>query len=488
MVPRRRRATRLAIGCVHYNAPPLATPFPTPIPMVHPSALVAAPPSTSGREAVLAVFGVFFVESVVLGNWIPRIPEVKAALGLSDSMLGLCLLAMPLGSFLGLALAGRLIERLGLRDGCRFALPLWALLFMLPAFSRTPWALAATLLVAGLSIALVEVAMNTKADRIEAGVGRRIMSRCHGFWSLGSMTGAGLGAGLAHAGVPLALHFALVMPPLALLGWVIASRLPPDEVPVPARREGAAEGVVEGAEGGAEDGAEGGEGSVEGGAAEGADRGDAASGAGRVGEAGIAGAMDGEAPLFRLPSRAILLLCAMPLGSSVVEGAFIDWSAVFMRSVLDAPPLVIGVAYAFFSSVMAVTRLSGDAIADRVGDLAVVRCSGLAATLGIALFALAPSVPLAFLGAALAGAGVAIVYPLAVTAAARRPGRSPADNVAALTMVSFSAFLLAPPLIGFLSDALGLRAALALLAPVAFTTVLLAGELTPEGRARRAGA
>ena len=376
---------------------------------------------------MLAVFGVFFFESVVLGNWIPRIPEVKAALGLSDTLLGLCLLAMPLGSLSGLAVAGRVTERLGLRGACRLVLPLWALAFTLPAFAGSAATLALALLVGGLAVALVEVAMNTEADVVEASVGRRIMSRCHGFWSLGSMAGAVLGSLFAHAGVPLGVHFAIVMPLVAIAGFLCASALPPDP---PAAR--AAEAVAE--------------------------------------------------PLFRLPAPGIVALCAMPLGVMLVEGAFIDWSAVFMRSVLDAPPLVIGAAYAFFSVVMAVTRLSGDAIADRVGDLAVVRVSGLAATAGVALFALAPNVPVAFAGSALAGVGVAIVYPLAVSAAARRPGRSPADNVAALTMIAFSAFLLGPPLIGLVSDALGLRPALALLAPLAFTTVLLAGEVAREPR------
>ena len=377
------------------------------------------------RPATLAIFGVFFVESVVLGNWIPRIPDVKAALGLSDSALGLCLLAMPAGSLVGLGLAGRLVERLGLRESCRLGLVAWSLLFTLPAFADSPFALAAALFVSGTAIAFIEVAMNTEADRIEAVRGRRIMSRCHGFWSLGSMVGALLGAALAQAGASVQAHFLATMPVIALVGWAIASRLPPDT----------------------------------------------------AGESDGPAPDEGRGPLFRLPSRAILALCAMPLGIMVVEGAFIDWSAVFMRSVLDASPLVIGVAYAFFSSVMAATRLAGDRIADRLGELAVVRRSGLAATAGVALFALAPNVPLAFAGAALAGAGVAIVYPLAVTAAARRPGRSAADNVAALTMVSFSAFLLGPPLIGLLSDTLGLRTALALLAPLAFTTVLLAGEV-----------
>jgi len=373
-----------------------------------------------------AIFGVFFLESVVLGNWIPRIPEFKAALGLSDAELGLCLLAMPLGTFLGLMVAGRLTERLGLRQSCRITLPLWAFAFVLPAFATSGVWLGACLALAGFVIGLVEVAMNTKADVIEKASRQRLMSRCHGFWSLGSMAGALLGSALAHVGVSVQAHFVAVMPLVGLLGWWTASQLPLDEP--------------------------------------------------------VHEPVESEDPLFRLPSRGILLLCAMPLGVMVVEGAFIDWSAVFMRSVLEASPLVIGTAYAFFSVVMAATRLSGDRIADRFGDLAVVRCSGLAAACGIALFAMAPTVPMAYAGAALSGAGVAIVYPLAISAAARRPGRSAADNVAAMTMISFCAFLLAPPLIGFVSDAIGLRWALGLLTPIAFATLLLAGEVARENR------
>jgi len=383
-------------------------------------------------SAVPAIFGVFFVQSSVLGNWIPRIPEIKASLELTDATLGLCLLAMPAGSLSGLVVAGRIVEWLGLRDACRIMLPLWALLFILPAFAMSAPQLAVTLFAAGFSIAMIEVAMNTKADAVEADVGRRIMSRCHGFWSLGSMAGALAGSLFAHQGIPVAVHFGVLMPVLAIVGFAIASALPLDGMPTT---------PAPGAE---------------------------------------------SAPLFRLPARAIALLCLMPLGIMVVEGAFIDWSAVFMDSVLDASPLVIGTAYSFFAIVMGVTRLSGDAIADRFGELAVVRVSGLSATAGIALFALAPNVPVAFVGAALAGAGVAIVYPLAVTAAARRPGRAPADNVAALTMIAFSAFLLAPPLIGFLSEWIGLRHALLLLAPFAFMTVLLSNEVVRQPAAKTA--
>lgn len=240
------------------------------------------------------------------------------------------------------------------------------------------------------------------------------------------MAGAVVGSAVAQMAIDVKWHFGILMPILAIAGYLVASMIEECQI-------------------------------------------------------GSANSAHGDdASHFRLPSRAILLLCIMPLGIMSVEGAFIDWSAVFMDSVLSASPWVIGLTYSFFALVMASVRLSGDMLADHYGEYTIVRISGLAAAAGILLFALAPTVPVALLGAALSGLGVAVVYPMAVSAAARRPGRSPADNVAALTMISFGAFLIAPPIIGFVSDWLGLRWALALLAPFALKTWWLASEVNRE--------
>ena len=402
----------------------------------------------SDRSAAWAIFGVFFFESSVIGQWIPRIPDIKDALNLSDAQLGLALLSMPLGTLIGFAVAGRLLHHMGLRNGCRVFLPLWAILFILPALAQSLIQLMLALAISGIAIGLIETAMNTEAARIEKAAGKRLMSRCHGFWSLGTMFGALLGGFIAHQGVGVAAHYLFIMPAIAVGGYLVATALPSvlpaandavkslDSVPLS-------------------------QAAVESKADDGTDSGMSAD----------------KLALITIPGRAILLLCVMPLGIMMVEGAFIDWSAVFMRDVMAASPLLIAVTYSFFSIVMATVRLTGDAITERFGELAVVRASGLASTIGIALFAMASSTFWVFVGAAIAGAGVAIVFPLTVTAAANRPGRSSADNVAALNMISFSAFLIAPPLIGFLSDAIGLRYALLTLAPFAFTTFLLAGEV-----------
>ena len=386
---------------------------------------------TSDRSAIWAIFGVFFFESAVIGQWIPRIPDIKEALTLSDGQLGLALLSMPFGTLLGFAIAGKVINTVGLRGACRIFLPVWAVLFILPGIAQSLNQLMLALLVCGLAIGMIETAMNTEASRIENAAGKRIMSRCHGFWSLGTMLGALTGGVVAQLGISVAHHFLFVMPLIAIAGYMVATRLP----------------VLPGL-------------------------------TGAITSGDVAPARKGSA-LFTWPHRAILLLCFMPLGINMVEGAFVDWSGVFMRDVMSASPLLIAVTYAFFAIVMAITRLCGDYISDRFGELNVVRASGLATTLGIALFALASSPFWAFIAAAICGAGVAIVFPIAMSAAANRPGRSPTQNVAALNMIAFSAFLISPPLIGFLSEAIGLRNALLSLAPFAFVTFLLASEVKP---------
>jgi len=339
------------------------------------------------------------------------------------------LLALPAGTLLGLAVSGQIVDRLGLQRACRILLPVWALLFLLPALASTFIQLLFALCICGIAIGLIETAMNTEAARLESAFGVRLMSRAHGFWSLGTMVGALLGGYIAQKGVSVEHHYLMVLPPIALLGYWAAKALPePTES-----------------------------------------------------ESGARAQADGDAksePLFRLPDPALLLLCIMPLGVMAVEGAFIDWSALFMREILNASPMLSGVTYATFAFVMTVVRLSGDYLATRFGDLLIVRLSAIASTLGILMFALAPSAGFALMAAALAGAGVAIVFPLAVSACANRPSaRSATDNVAALNMIAFSAFLLAPPLIGFVSEALDLRWALVFLVPASLLTLLLSSQI-----------
>lgn len=363
-----------------------------------------------------AIYSVFFVEAFVLGNWIPRIPAVKELFSISSTQLGVALFALAFGTLLAFLFGGQRIKILGLKAACRWSLFAWCIAIGLVPFVPNYATLLVWLVFAGISIGLCEIAMNTSADLYERDTAKRVMSKSHGFWSLGSLAGALVGAGFATFHVSVATHFTIVLTFSAIAAILVTQALPRG--------------------GGAETGGE----------------------------------------TFGLPSRGMVALCLMPIGIMLIEGAFIDWSALFVKEVLLGSPLAIGAIYAAFSAVMAVTRLSGDALLDRFGPLLVARVSAVSAVFGIAVFVLAPNVPVAFIGSLFCGLGVAIFYPLTMSEAAKRPGDA-TDNVAAMSLFAFTSFMLGPPVLGGLADLVGLRFALALLIPLAMLSLWLTREL-----------
>lgn len=379
-----------------------------------------AAPAAPPLSGFWAIRFVFLTEAVTIGAWLPRIPDIKNILQMDAGLLGIALVGLPAGTLLGFAVAARFAETVGLRRACLIAGPAFAITFIAPGLATSTATLFAALAICGFTVALIEVAMNTKAGQIEKVSGRRIMSQCHGFWSIGTVVGALIGGLFAQAAVPASVQFAIVNPLFALAAFAAAWSMPADPK--------------------------------------------------RVIETKAAG-------FFALPAKALIILCLMPVGIMALEGAMMDWSAVFVREVLNGEPAEAAAAYAVFATMMAVTRLAGDRLADRFGAVAIVLVSCLSAATGAGLFAVAPGLPLALLGSALAGFGVATVYPLAVSAAAAAPGKSPEANVAAVSFIAFSVFLAGPPIIGGLADLFGLRIALAILVPAGLISAALSGSV-----------
>lgn len=115
---------------------------------------------------------------------------------------------------------------------------------------------------------------------------------------------------------------------------------------------------------------------------------------------------------------------------------------------------------------MTVGRLSGTALLERLGQTRMLMAGGLTACAGMLLAAFAPEVPPALAGFALTGLGLANIFPVAIARAGALGG---ANGVATASTLGYAGFLLGPPTIGFLADAVGL--------PTALTTVALLSAL-----------
>lgn len=133
--------------------------------------------------------GLFFFYSFGLSNWLIRIPDVQARLALEPAKLALCLLGVPAGLMCSMAFSGTIVQRVGPRAAIRYGFFGFFLPLLLPGFANSPLMLFLALMLVGLGMGPLEVGLNVAADRIGTAIGRTVMSRCHGFWSLGLMAG-----------------------------------------------------------------------------------------------------------------------------------------------------------------------------------------------------------------------------------------------------------------------------------------------------------
>ncbi|PZQ49943.1 MAG: MFS transporter [Rhodovulum sulfidophilum] len=363
------------------------------------------------RERI-AVSVVFLLNGYLVGNWAPRIPGFKTALGIDEAMLGLMILAFGVGSLVTMPLIGAAIAHDGSRRVLRalaFCLaPCWLLLTLAPS---VPAAFVALFVFGGV-VGGMDVAMNANAVSVERSMRRAIMSSCHGFWSLGGLIGAATGGFLLGRFGDLAQTVAIVVVCLLFLALVWTSlrhdRAPPATEKTPIRL-----------------------------------------------------------PRTALPwlIGVVALMCMIP------EGSVLDWSALYLRTELGASVEVSGLAFAAFSATMAVMRFSGDPIRDRFGAVRTLRVSALIAAAGLLAAGFAPNPAVAIAGFAIAGLGISNLVPIAFSAAGNLPGLAPGVGISLVTFLGYSGMLFAPSFIGFVAHRTGLGPIFATL-PLLYLLVL----------------
>jgi MFS family permease len=183
---------------------------------------------------------------------------------------------------------------------------------------------------------------------------------------------------------------------------------------------------------------------------------------------------------WSLPSPALIGICLFVFGITMTEGAMADWSAIFLRDALSAEGGLVGLGYSFFAFMVAAGRFGGDTLKRTFGAVNTARLCGALAVLGGITLYFAPGVELALVGFGIIGVGVSVGFPLAVTAAAGIGDRAASANVAVLSFVALTGFLIGPPLIGFVAEHSGIRFGIACVVPFLLLSLLLTGRLTPR--------
>ncbi len=356
------------------------------------------------HPAARAVGLVFGLNSLAGGTWAVVIPFVKDKLLLSEAGLGLVLLFMPAGIVLANPLSGWLLQHLGLRKTMLLGTSVFLVSMGLLPLMPSVYLLGINLFVAGLADSPMAVSMNTFASQIENEDGVKIMSSCHGMFSLGALIGAAAFQLGLIAGLPASLYMAILMA-LALLTLPFISQ--------------------------------------------------------SVGQGYQPKRKQGQ-KVFRWPTRHLTLMILIAFPLLMAEGVVFDWSAVYLRDYTSIPSHLAGLGFVGFSMAMTLGRFSGDAILHGLTGRKVVFRGALTVATGFFLVALVPSPFPVIIGFTLVGMGAFLIAPVLFGAAARAPGYAPGAGLAVFSTFTFTAFIAGPPLVGLVAEELGLGLALGL--------------------------
>ncbi len=387
----------------------------------------AEPQSRRARTAVAALF---LTNGAVFANLLPRYPEIKTDLGMSNSAYGAAVAAFSAGALAAGLTAAALIRRYRSSRVAVVGTVGIGVFVALAGVATSPVLLAAGLFAAGACDAVTDVAQNAHGLRVQRIYGRSIINSLHAVWAAGAIIGGVMGGTALALGIPRAPHlgFSAVLCSVVVLvayRFLLPGSDHDDHRQARADRPGPAGGAV---------------------------------------------------------YAALLALVLIAVAGAMVEDAGNSWAVLYLRDALGAPGPIAVSGYIAVVTFLFIGRLVGDRLVDRFGERTVVRTGGSITAIGMGLALAFPSVPGTIAGFAMAGLGAATLVPSAMHAADQLPGLRPGSGLTILTWLMRIGFLVAPVLIGVIADATSLRTGLLVVPIAGIVVVLLSGVLSARRR------
>ena len=378
------------------------------------------------RKARIAVSALFLLNGAAFANIVPRYPDIKAALDLSNGQFGIAVAAYPLGALIAGTLGGAAIRRWHSGRVAPVAVVLLSLNLVQIGAAPVWWLFAVGLFIAGALDSTADIANNAHGLRVERLYGTSILNSMHGLWSVGAVIGGVAGAVAAGARIPLIWHFSIaasVFIALALLvsRWMLPGRdlsETSETNPLIIERSGTEPG--------------------------------------RFGLAGV-----------------LVSLGLIAAAANMMEDVTSTWSAVYLRDSLGTGAVVAGFGFVALQAAQTVGRFAGDALVTRFGDRAVARVGASVALVGMSLALVLPTPETTIIAFGLVGAGVGTLIPGAIRTAEGMPGLRPGTGLTWVSTTIRIGLFLSPPLVGFVADLASLRVALIIM-PILAIVILSA--------------
>jgi MFS family permease len=390
----------------------------------------ARPELARWRLAITAAFG---LGGITVSAWGPRLPAIKADLGVGTATLGLLLAGATVGAILGLLASTPLLHRLGSRRALGGAILLIAAAMSVMGLALIVGSvplLAVAFVITGTGVGTCDVLINVEGAAVERAAGRTLMPSMHAAWSIGAAVGSGIGAACAALDITPAAQF---------IG---------EAVLIAAAALGVAAGIPRGERAPAEQAPR--------------DRG-----------ARLRQWLRGWLNLQ------LLLIGLVMLGVELGEGSANSWLTLAVRTNHGQTAAVAALFFTVFAACEGLTRIFAGPVVDRLGRVATIRLTTALGVIGIVVFILAGNRWIVLLGVVLWAVGVSMGFPLGMSAAAES-GPDPAARISVVASIGYFANLAGPPAIGALAQSAGLLNSLWLIAALFVAAFAAAGSLRPR--------
>jgi MFS family permease len=352
--------------------------------------------SKNKHRVFLSTF--FFMSGFSFATWASRIPTIKMAFGFNDAELGSILLAMPVGSLIGLPISGWLVSRYDSRVPLTVGYALNSVAMALIGFTHNTVALIVAVVLFAFTSRIFNISMNTQAITLQKLFIKKINGSFHGFWSTGGIAGVAFSTVLLAFNTSIQLHFLIVACMTLLMAIYSFQFLLKD------------------------------------------DR-----------------SATGNKIIIGKPDPYILSLGIVAFLSAICEGGMFDWSGIYFQQVLHVKIFTYG--YLIFMLFMAMSRFLSDIIIGRIGMAGTYVMSALFIICGISMAIIIPQFWVAMIGFSLVGFGTASVIPMSYSMAGNSKKYSAGMAISIIATYYITGTFLGPPLIGYLAHAFGLRIA-----------------------------
>jgi len=349
----------------------------------------------------IAIIIYFFVNGFVYANCTGRLPELKDFFGVSNSVLGTMLFMTAIGALVAMPLTGWLTTRYNSGKLTIVSGLLFCCIIPFIPISSNIWIGRISFMMTGFFSGAMDITMNGQAVFVERAYKKTIMSSFHAAYSIGMALGAGSGALFANYHYPLFPQLLLVSI-ASLIALAVVSPIILRDQPVSIRQP------------------------------------------------------TGKAHRQNIPFL-IWLIAIVGFCGMTGEGSMVDWSAIYLHTVVGKTKAFSALAVGSFASAMTIGRLFGDRLIDAIGKKTILLCSCIAAITGLAIVLLFVNATAVLIGLFLVGAGLSNVVPVTYSTAGNIKGIEPAAGIAIASTIGYSGFFVGPPAIGYLADSFGLR-------------------------------